>query len=615
MSRRPIIAAVAALAAVASTAKADDLDKASALIAQSRAALGAEALGRPAAYEFRSTVSIGGLSGAVKSWREIGGLRFAETADIGPFVQADGYDGKSVWNQDGSGLVWVDGGDAGPAETISLALIDNYALWRPDRGGAKVAWGGTRNESGVDYEALVITAPGARAPFELWFDPKTHLPARFVQPMGPKAVIRTYSDYRRAEGLMVAFKTRTTDLQGNDTDMAIVSVAKGADPARLAKPASNVHDFSITGGRSKTRVPMELIDNHVYVSVTLNGKGPYRFILDTGGQNVVDPAVAREIGAAGQGSFQGGGSGSATQELSFAMVGQLGVGEAILKDQQFAVAPTRQGFGVAAGERVDGLIGFEVLARFVTTFDYAHNTVILALPGRGAAPAGETLPFVFNERQPQFACSVDQVAGQCTLDTGARDSITFYGPFVAAHPEIKPAAITAVGVDGFGFGGASFGRLGRVQTLAIGTFHLPNIISDFTADEGGAFASPFLVGNVGGNVWRRFALTLDYGHQRMTLQPNTAFAAEDDYEHAGLFLIERDGKHMVLDARPGAPAAEAGIMKGDVIDTIDGVPASSLSLQALRARFLAAPGVKITLGLVAKDGARRTVVLTLRRFI
>ncbi|MHA4915652.1 hypothetical protein, partial [Enterococcus faecium] len=78
-----------------------------------------------------------------------------------------------------------------------------------------------------------------------------------------------------------------------DTDMAIVSVAKGADPARLAKPASNVHDFSITGGRSKTRVPMELIDNHVYVSVTLNGKGPYRFILDTGGQNVVDPAVAR----------------------------------------------------------------------------------------------------------------------------------------------------------------------------------------------------------------------------------------------------------------------------------------------------------------------------------
>jgi hypothetical protein len=33
------------------------------------------------------------------------------------------------------------------------------------------------------------------------------------------------------------------------------------------------------------------------------------------------------------------------------------------------------GFGVSAGRAVDGLIGWEVLARFVTTFDYADKTV------------------------------------------------------------------------------------------------------------------------------------------------------------------------------------------------------------------------------------------------
>jgi hypothetical protein len=415
---------------------------------------------------------------------------------------------------------------------------------------------------------------------------------------------------------MLAWKTRTTDLQGNDTDVSVVSVAAGADDRRLAKPASDVHDFSISGGRAETRVPMELIDNHVYLSVTLNGKGPYRFILDTGGENVVDPAVAKEIGAAGQGSFQGGGAGADTQSLSIAEVDALGVGDAVVKDQLFAVAPVRQGFGVAAGERVDGLIGFEVLARFVTTFDYGQRAVVLALPGRASPPGGgETIPFVFYERQPQFACVIDKVPGQCTLDTGARDSIGFYGPFVAAHPEVKPQTLSAKGVDGFGFGGPSFGRLGRLTSLQIGSFTLPNLVADFTADEGGAFAAPFVAANVGGNVWRRFALTLDYGKQTMTLVPNADYAAPDEYEHAGLFLIERDGKHLILDVRPGAPAAEAGVAKGDVLETLDGAPASTLSLQAVRARLSGPAGETLTLGLINKDGARRTVVLTLRPFV
>jgi C-terminal processing protease CtpA/Prc len=120
---------------------------------------------------------------------------------------------------------------------------------------------------------------------------------------------------------------------------------------------------------------------------------------------------------------------------------------------------------------------------------------------------------------------------------------------------------------------------------------------------------------VGGNVWRRFALTLDYGRQTLTLVPNAGFAAPDDYEHSGLFLIENDGKHLVLDVRPGAPGAEAGIVKGDVIETIDGQAASAMSLQAVRARFSGPAGEKLSIGLVGKDGARRTVVLTLRPFV
>ena len=167
----------------------------------------------------------------------------------------------------------------------------------------------------------------------------------------------------------------------------------------------------------------------------LNGKGPYRFIFDTGGSNVVDPAVAKEIGALSAGSAQGSGVGSQTEGLSFANVSTLQVGDATVKDQLFAVAPTRMGFGVSAGRQVDGLIGWEVLARYITTFDYANLQVTLAMPGAATPPAsGHVVPFVFYGTQPQIACTIDAIPAECTIDTGARDTISFMTPFIAAHP-------------------------------------------------------------------------------------------------------------------------------------------------------------------------------------
>ena len=80
------------------------------------------------------------------------------------------------------------------------------------------------------------------------------------------------------------------------------------------------------------------------------------------------------------------------------------------------------------------------------------------------------MPFVLYGTQPQIACTIDAIPAECTIDTGARDTITFMSPFMAAHPQIVPAKLTAVGVNGFGIGGPAMGRLGRVQRSASATF-------------------------------------------------------------------------------------------------------------------------------------------------
>ena len=610
--------ALAAGAPLTSTAAtpANPVDR---LLAASRIALGGAAVDRVKTLELRGTAGFGGMSGTGTSWLEIGGARFAESYDAPPVSGGDGYDGTDVWNSDGSGLVWVDGGQAGRAQEISQAFASNDALWGRNRGGAAVTFAGVKQTAGRSYDVLQITAPHSLIPFELWFDRSTHLPARFVQTIGPTTTVSTFENYEAVDGLMIPRKSHSQSSDGNSSDSTVTqAVANPAGAAdHLAKPSSNVRDFSIAGGAASTTVPIDLVDNHVYLSLMLNGKGPYTFIYDTGGANIVDPAVAQEIGAAGHGSVQGGGVGSTTESVSFAKVGTMQIGNATIRDQLFGVAPTRMGFGMSGGRPVDGLIGFEVLSRYITTFDYAGKSVTLAMPGNApAVPAGSnTSPFVLDGRQPQFACSIDGIASQCTLDTGARDSISLFSPFLAAHPQVVPATLSGIGVNGFGFGGPAFGRLGRLQSVAFGGFTLRSVIGDFTSQTKGAFAEPFVAANVGGNLWRRFTLTLDYGKQTMTLTPNAALEQPDSYERAGLFLLNRGGKYLVLDARPGTPAADAGIVKGDTIVSVNGKPAAAMTLQEVRDLFYGAPGTAIRMTIAGKDGAQRDVVVTLRDYV
>jgi len=464
---------------------------------------------------------------------------------------------------------------------------------------------------------LTVSAPGSKVPFDLWFDRSTHLPVRMVQAFGPIVSTTTLANYRPVHGLMIPFSVVNTNTNGNGSSF----LAQGADVnppdagAHLSMPDSTPHDFSIAGGASETSVPIRLSENHVYLDVMLNGKGPFHFIFDTGGANVVDPAVAKEIGAIGGGAMQLSGVGSTTESSSFATIKTLQVGDATVNDQVFFVLPVRQGFGLTAGLPVDGLIGYEVLSRFITTFDYAGNRVTFHMPGTYTAPAGaDVVPIGQNGTQPQFACGIDAVPAICTLDTGARDSLSFYTPFMEAHPQVIPAKLTAVGVNGFGVGGPELGKLGRTRTLSIGTFTLENVIGDYTTQSQGAFATPFIGANVGGGVWKRFTLTLDYRKLTMTLTPDAAYDAPDVWDRSGLFLIKR-GAITIIDVRAGTPGAQAGLTKGESIDSIDGTPASTMTLQAIREILIGKPGEVVHLVIKSKDGTTRNVDLTLADYV
>ena len=615
VSRIAIIASVAACVALPATTCARG---ATSLVAttlqQSRDALGAAALRRGGVLLIGNIASVNGLNGTGSSAAEIGGARLAEGTSTSPIATGDGYDGIDFWNQDQSGLVWTDGSDAGVSQEIDNAYAAGDTLFVPGSGGATVAWDDVRTDGGRQYATLKVTPRHSLVPMQVWIDAASHLPARYVVPIGPVTYETDVSDYRPVDGLLMPHRIVAKSSEGNSSDVTVTSARiVAADEAAFVKPKSHVDDFSISGTSTSTSVPVDVIDNHVYLDAMLDGKGPYRFVFDTGGSNIIDPAVAKDINAVGSGSAQDSGTGAATESSSYATVDTLEIGNAVLRHQVFSVEPIRKGFGVAAGEGVDGLIGFEVLARYVTTLNYAGRTLTLAMSGTEPASGADVVRFVLFGTIPQVGCAIDGIPSECTVDTGEGSSVNLFVPFIGDHPQVVPATHSAVGVNGYGVGGGHRGFMGRLHSLQVGSFTLHDLVAGYSAQKQGIFASPFLAANLGGSVWQRFTVTFDYGAQTMALQPNARFGERDTYDRSGMLLISDAGKIVVYDVRQGTPAAKAGLAKGDIILSIDGV--APRSLEQVRHAMRAAPGAVLHLQAVDKTGTPRPVTITLHDWV
>lgn len=584
------------------------------------AALRTAMLGRPiaaiASLHTVGTVELLGIRGRAQEWADVLGGRYTVDENAGPLSGASGWDGKTAWSQDYAGLVTIDGGTAGRLQAIDQAYLDNLRYLRPDAGGATVVYAGRRTANGNAYDVLAVTPPNGTE-ILLWIDPQTHLIARETTTIGAVTSATSLSSYRRVDGITYPFASSTQLSSGNAFSQRISSLEVNTDVAeRMRVPGQNVHDFSIAG--DTTTVPIQIVNNHVYVSnVTVDGHGPYTFVLDSGGDYIVTPEVAAAVAARSSGELRLRGVGSGTEGASFARIDSLEVGKAVVRDQYALVLPIATSFGAAEGMRIDGMLGYQFLARFLTTIDYAGSKLTLTMPSAlpAAAPGAAAMQFFLDGTIPRINVNVGDVTVSAEVATGNRAGLVLSSPFLAAHPAIAVLAKTAPGVTGFGIGGPSYARLGRVPSIQIGPYQVSNSIGLFSTSKEGGLADPFNPANIGGALLSRFDCTFDYAHQQLLLTKNAQFAGPFSYDRSGLFLIDQNGAYTVLSVMPGTPGAGAGVTQGDVIVEVNGVAASTESLAALRSQLAAASGTVVRLRLRNAQNAVRDVTLTLQDYV
>src|SRR5690349_6135803 len=232
------------------------------------------------------------------------GLFFWER-QLGFATGGNGFDGQTPWTRDLAGHAYSQRG----GDKVALAINESYRLsnawWRPDAGGARIET--------LGCDALQVEPPRGK-PFEAWFDPETHLLLRIREAQSWNTQLETrYSDYRKVAGGMVAHRVEmiTNGDEAGAEVLALASVNPGGKTTTYLAPG-NPRDAAALPAGGRARVPFQLVNNHVIVNARVNGRGPYPFLVDTGGHDILTPVTAAALGIGSEGSAAGGGSGEAT---------------------------------------------------------------------------------------------------------------------------------------------------------------------------------------------------------------------------------------------------------------------------------------------------------------
>lgn len=376
-------------------------------------------------------------------------------------------------------------------------------------------------------------------------------------------------------------------------------------------------------GAADVTIPFELAGRHVLVQVSVDKSRPLTFVLDTGADKaIIGLDLARELGLKLQGQVNARGagpgvqSGSQVRGATWSLVGFAAVSQPI----SYALPMTE--LSPAMGRRIDGIVGGEFIRQFVVELDYQAKQLRLHRPETYTYTGpGEEVPLEFvDNTHPTIAARVTPVGGapidgRFMFDIGSGQALALHTPFVRAQKLLEGNLQTIRAIGGAGAGGQVSGRVGRVESLQIGSVTLSQPITMFSQDEAGAFANPQLAGNIGAMIAMRFRVFLDYSRRRMILEPTSRLHEPFDRAFAGLALRASGtnfGTVHVTDVLENSPASEAGLAVGDEVTAVDGTAIDQLTLQKVNEMF--EKPVRYTLT-IRRGGQTRTVVLTPARLI
>jgi Aspartyl protease/PDZ domain len=529
------------------------------------------------------------------------------------FSAAEGIDTQGAWKLDYSGQVHsLDSPEANRLTVTDRWLYSNGPLFYRRLPAALQALAPAADHS-VTYERVDATPSGGRT-VTLWIDTAHHALARTVMLRSFNTVTTRYDDYQDVNGLQLPFRITSDVGDPSDADIETVTHYRLLDSVpvqALARPGNAVTDVQLGGGR--TRLPLSIAaDGKLLVDARINGKGPFPFVLDTGGHAILSPTTAQILGLKTGGAGESHGAGAGTTQISYTRVSSIELGKASITNQSFMVMPMSP-LMIDQGDKppIAGILGLEIFERFAVTIDFDHAQLILQSFDTANPPVGATaLPIYFTDDMPLVYASLDDKRGIFGIDTGNSGPLMLFPQWADANGLARYYS-AGLPIPNGGVGGMFMTHAAYIHSLHLASLTVPGEQPGLLTPKGvGATSNPSEAGNLGMSVWRNFRVTLNYRTSRLYLTPRAHYTPPYATSSGGFSAVKpAPDFFMVVQVVPDSAAAKNGLKKGDRIVAVDNVAAKNLaSLYLVEYMAHAKPGTHVKLAL--SDGRHFDITLT-----
>ena len=348
--------------------------------------------------------------------------------------------------------------------------------------------------------------------------------------------------------------------------------------------AQFTYGYEFKNNRKRVEIPFEWQCNLIVVPIRINGSDTLNFILDTGvGMNLItDPKVASSLGLkyVKKIDIVGAGEGDAL-EANVAIGNQIYM-SGVRATGQSVVALSEDVLALSdyVGMPIHGVFGYDLFRSFMVEIDFRNRVIVLHHPKYFKADKhkGEKIPVMIEDGKPYVMARVSGANNTTTLikvllDTGAGHALSLER---VAGSEVSLPDKTLYSQLGRGLSGIIHGQVGRLNTLKIGSYVLPQVITSFP--DTNSLSSRILrttqrQGNIGGEILKRFRLIFNYNEGYVLLKPNkSAFNEPFERDMTGIVLRANGTafeKYFIERIETNSPAWQAGLQPGDEIIAIN----------------------------------------------
>lgn len=339
------------------------------------------------------------------------------------------------------------------------------------------------------------------------------------------------------------------------------------------KPLAAQEEFIEPPSREITRIPFDMLTGGIVILHAKFGNFPdtLNFILDTGSSGIsLDSLTAEYLkltpiptertirGIAG------------IRKVSFLFNQQLHFPGLTIDSLNFHI----NNYDILTsvyGERIDGIIGYSVLNRYIIKINYDSLKLSFCTKGTIRYPRGGYLlkPTINQLVAQQLRVrDVKTVNSRFLYDMGAGVCMLLTKDFIADSSFLDKKKKRWV-KEGEGLGGKIDMELVVMKEIKLGPYKFRKVPVYLFDDENNVTSYPYMGGLIGNDILRRFNVILNYGHNEIYLSPNSHYSDAFDYSYSGMELYFIEGLIIVGDVAKGSPAEAAGIKEGDEVIAVN----------------------------------------------